>query len=58
MAHNIWKKAIYSTPSNPSLAYQEVVSDVMYEPPTMKIRSLTADIINVEYNGILAEKQP
>ena len=56
MAHNIWKKEIFSTPDNPSLAHQEVVSDVMYETPTKKSRSLTAAIINVAYNGNLSAK--
>ena len=51
MAHNIRKKEIFSTPDNPSLAHQELVSDVMYEPPTKKICSLNAAIINEANNG-------
>ena len=43
-------------PGNPSLAHQEVVSDIMYEPPTKKSRSLTASIINAEDNGNLSGK--
>ena len=55
--HNLWKKTLFIiTPSNPSLAHQEVVSDVMYEPPTKKIRSLTTAIINVADNGNLDGK--
>ena len=55
--HNLWKKAIFIiTPSNPSLAHQEVVSDVMYEPPTKRIPSITVSIINTANNGELVEK--
>ena len=55
--HNLWKKTLFIiTPSNPSLAHQEVVSDVMYEPPTKKIRSLTEAIINAAYDVNLAAK--
>ena len=56
MAQDTWKKAIFITPGNPSLAHQEVVSDVMYEPPTKKILSLNAAIINAADNGNLASK--
>ena len=45
------------TPGNPSLAHQEVVSYVMYEPPTKKSRYLTAAIVNTADNGNLAEKK-
>ena len=44
----------FSTPGNPSLAHQEVVSYVVSEPPTNKIRSLTASIINTVDNTKLA----
>ena len=50
------ENSIFSTPGNASLAHQEVVSDVMYEPPTKKSRSLTLAIINASDNGKLAAK--
>ena len=56
MARNIWKKYFFLNPVNPVLAHQEVVSDVMYEPPTNKSRSLTAAIINVADHGNLDVK--
>ena len=45
-----------STTGNPSLTHQEVVSYDMYEPPTKKIRSLSASIINAAHNVKLAAK--
>ena len=44
------------TPVNPSLSYKEVVSDVVSEPPTKKLRSLTAAIINATGNANLSAK--
>ena len=56
MTNNIWKIDIYSTPGNPSLNHQEVVPDVVSEPPTNKIRSLTSSTINTTDNANLAAK--
>ena len=50
------RKLFFSTPDNPLLAHQEMVSDVMYEPPTRNIISITAAIINATDNGNLATK--
>ena len=50
------EEIIFFNPVNPVLAHQEVVSDVMYEPPTNKSRSLIASIIKTADNGNLAEK--
>ena len=47
---------IFSTPGKPSLAHQEVVSDIMYEPHKKKRRSLTAANINASDNGKLSSK--
>ena len=55
-SQSIERKICFSTPGNPSLTHQEVVSDVMYEPPTNKSRSLTAAIINAADNGKTASK--
>ena len=49
----IW---FFLNPGNPSLSHQEVVSDVMNEPPTKKICSLTSAIINAAENRNLAAK--
>ena len=49
-----WK--IHKTPGNPSLTHQEVVSDVLYEPPTNKKCYLTTLIINAADNKKLAAK--
>ena len=56
MPQNIWKKALFSTSGNSSLAYQEVVSDVVSGPPNKKIRSLAAAIINAVDNANFTEK--
>ena len=50
------ESSFFGTTGNPSLAHKEVVSDVMYEPPTKKIRFITEAIINAEDNGKLASK--
>ena len=50
------RKISFITRDNPSLFYQEVVSDVMYELPTKKSSSLTAAMINAEDNGNLDSK--
>ena len=47
---------LFRNPGNHSLTHQELVSDVIYEPPPKKILSLTAAIINMEDNGNLAAK--
>ena len=53
----IYGRKIFSvTLGNPSLAHQEVVSYVTHEPPSNKIRSLTAAIINAADNGNVASK--
>ena len=50
------RKLFFRTPGNPSLAHQEVVSYVMSETPTKKIRSLTVSIINAADNVKFSEK--
>ena len=56
MTNNIWKIDIFSTPGNPSITHQEVVPDVVSDPPTNKIRSLTSPTINTTDNANLAAK--
>ena len=57
MHHNIWKEIyVFFTTGNASLTDQEVLSDVVYEPPTNQSRSLTSAIINTAYNAKLTVK--
>ena len=53
----IYRRKLFSgNPGNNSLAYQEVVSDFMYETLINKSRSLTAAIINATDNENLSTK--
>ena len=48
--------SFFNNLDNPSLTHQEVVLDVVSEPPTNKSSSLTAAIINVANNANLSAK--